>query len=106
MSKLLLCLPSLMLLVACSVENTEITPSFNREGEELQVTVTTYETSEELNDYVRDPSLGLQGQALYNNIDNECDIKLVKKRHVVVDDEYALTLGHELMHCLYGDYHR
>ena len=46
---------------------------------------------------------GIQGQALYSLDDNKCEIIIYEPRKV--DDEATLTLGHELMHCLYGDYH-
>jgi hypothetical protein len=36
-----------------------------------------------------------------------CEIYLpADKRPRLVDDEATLTIGHELLHCLLGDYHR
>lgn len=49
---------------------------------------------------------GLKGEVLYFRGNNRCDILIKKTRLLRVDDEATLTLGHELMHCLYGDYHK
>lgn len=97
----------LALLSLSCTPNTKIEEDFNKEGLQLQVKVTSYPSLKNLQDNTSRPILGLKGQATYylNDSNNECHIKIYKPSPVKVDDEYALTLGHELMHCLYGQYH-
>lgn len=47
------------------------------------------------------------GESIYylNDPTNECVIHIISRGRGMVDGVYTLTLGHELMHCLYGDYH-
>jgi len=95
-------------LTACqsTIESSlPVKEEFNRDGKEIRLTVHTYKNGRELNKHVPNPSKGLNGQAVYAHADNICDIHAKKPKNVKLDDEYAKTLGHELMHCLYGDYH-
>jgi len=54
---------------------------------------------------------GLQGFAVWSewvnqepdNVEYDCVIHTMKPRRV--DDRYTKTLGHEMLHCLYGTYH-
>lgn len=73
---------------------------FNREGETLEAVV---QFSKDLRKDSWDYREGLTGQALYSPDDNLCDIIVSSKLSFVKQQE---TLGHELMHCLYGDYHK
>lgn len=102
--KRLAILVTALFLISCSVEK-EIEPTLNREGEIITLTIETFKDEESLNESVINPARGLQGQATYYLTSNECSVKLIKPRTIHVDDEYALTLGHEIMHCIYGDYH-
>jgi len=95
---------SVALLTGCGNPDPKIKEDFDFTDKELKVTVTTYDSYEALNDNVRIPAEGLQGQAHLSG--DVCDIKLYKPKSVRVDDEFTLTLGHELMHCLYGNYHK
>lgn len=95
---------SVSLLLGCNSPEPKIKEDFDNTGKELRVVVTTYDTYKELNDNVLIPAEGLQGQAHLSG--NSCDIKLYKPKSVREDDEFTLTLGHELMHCLYGNYHK
>lgn len=95
-------------LVGCGStleSNILVKEEFNRDSQELRLTVHTYSNERELNKNVPNPAKGLNGQAVYAHEDNICDIHIKKNKTVKLDDNYALTLGHELMHCLYGDYH-
>lgn len=94
---------SMAFLLGCNNPKQSIKEDFDNTGKELIVTVTTYDSYQKLNDNVLIPAEGLQGQAHLSG--NTCDIKLYKPRIVKEDDEFTLTLGHELMHCLYGNYH-
>lgn len=95
-------------LTACQStmeSNLPVNEEFNREGKEIRLTVHAHNNERELNKHVLNPRKGLNGQAIYAHTDNICDIHAKKPKNVKLDDEYAKTLGHELMHCLYGDYH-
>lgn len=69
----------------------------------LELTITTVNSVTEMRMKVWRYEEGIQGQTLYSPNDNKCEIIIYKPKRV--DDEATLTLGHELMHCLYGDYH-
>jgi len=55
---------------------------------------------------------GLQGFALWYEFPNgkpedelyTCEIHIARPGRV--DDTHTLTLGHEMLHCVYGSYHR
>lgn len=98
----------LFVLTACGStleSNLPVKEEFNRDRQEIKLTVHNYSNERELNKNVPNPSKGLNGQAVYAHGDNICDIHIKKNKTIKLDDNYALTLGHELMHCLYGDYH-
>lgn len=97
-------LSGILLLSSCGNETTKVKKGFDNTGKPLSVTVTTYKTLDQLNANVKEPALGLKGQA--HLLGEVCDIKLYEPRTLREDDEFALTLGHELMHCLYGNYHK
>lgn len=98
---------TLMFLTACASKTSylPVTEEFNKAGKTLQVTVNNYTSTRELNKHTLNPSKGLKGQAIYAKEDLICDINIVRPKNINLDDNYALTLGHELMHCLYGNYH-
>jgi len=87
----------LILISACS---EQIDKEFNREGERLSVTV---ELSGNMKRDAFEYHDNLMGQALYSPDDNLCDIVVDSKLSI---SEQQKTLGHELMHCLYGNYHK
>ena len=48
----------------------------------------------------------IEGCALfmrYQNGTSDCEVNIVQPKYV--DDEHTLTLGHEVLHCVYGLYH-
>lgn len=92
----------ILLSFGCGDKNT-INKDFNREGETLSVRISTASSEKEMRDKAWEYEKGIQGQALYSPNDNKCEIVIYKPKRV--DDEATLTLGHELMQCLYGDYH-
>ncbi|MBG89605.1 MAG: hypothetical protein CMO80_22280 [Verrucomicrobiales bacterium] len=83
-----------------------VVEEFNREGQQLELYVHTYKNEYKLNKAVPNPAKGLNGQAVYSHQDNRCDLHVKKSSELKLDDDYAKNLGHELMHCLYGDYHQ
>lgn len=88
---------SLSLLSACT---DPVDKEFNREGEQLSITTTF---SENMKRDVWKYEEGIMGQALYSPNDNVCNIIISDK---LSTSEQQRTLGHEVMHCLYGDYHK
>jgi len=84
---------------------------------EVEVTVVWYDThaeaTAEYNRRYPDESIDeIWGFAVYEDFQYEgnedwftaCEIHQV--RPVIVDDQDTLTLGHEMLHCLEGEYHR
>lgn len=94
----------LLLTTGCEDSKPLVKKDFDNTGQELALTVYTYDSLQQLNNNVREPALGLKGQAYL--LGNDCEIKLYEPKSLREDDEFALTLGHELMHCLYGNYHK
>lgn len=86
-----------LLTLACS---EQVDKEFNREGEQLSITTTF---SDNMKRDVWKHEEGIMGQALYSPNDNVCEIIISSKLSI---GEQQKTLGHELMHCLYGDYHK
>jgi hypothetical protein len=97
----------LPLLAAC--ERSSLTGDLDRSGKELQITVHFYKNQKDLNtalDAARENwkrKKGLIGQAVWSPDDNKCVIYALQPR--TVDDSNTKTLGHEMLHCIYGTYH-
>lgn len=87
-------------LIISGCKGQVIDKEFNREGEKLTVTVIY---SNKIEEVAWKYEKGLMGQALYSPNDNICDIIINSK---ISKSEQQKTLGHEVMHCLYGDYHK
>lgn len=99
-----LILVAVLALTGCNT--TYINKEFDKEGEWLKVKVNRTESTS----FSRKEGFqrkGKAGEATYylNDPTNECKLNIMSKGKISLDDKYALTLGHELMHCLYGDYH-
>lgn len=73
---------------------------YNFERTPMQITVYTYSSQRELERTIgasRDSDL--LGYAILYPEDRECEV------HVLEDKEFLETLGHEIAHCLYGEWH-
>ena len=92
-----------LMVSSCGDSSKNINKEFNKEGEELLVSITAASSYNEMKHKAWNFEKGIQGQALYSPNDNKCEIIIYEP--IKIDDEATLTLGHELMHCLYGDYH-
>ena len=101
--KTLIILMITLMIISCSDSSKNISKEFNKEKKPLSITVITMKSTNEMRRKVWKYKEGIQGQALYSPNDNRCEIIIYEPKKV--DDEATLTLGHELMHCLYGDYH-
>lgn len=106
------------LLASCSPEaGRGVKGTIDRVGEPITVTVTLYENRADLNRaYIRltgerEYRGELWGFARWNEwkgtepegSEYTCSIHSFAPRNR--DDNAVLTLGHELLHCLYGEYH-
>lgn len=95
-----------LVLIACSdLGNSQVIKQLDREGQPVIVTVYFYDTQKELKQALQryNPADGLQGMAIWSESDNECTIHTLAIKRV--DDEATKTLGHEMLHCIYGSYH-
>lgn len=106
-------------LTSCDSRKEGIEGSIDRVGQEIRTTVTFHENSVDLKlAYAEvhdikphEVPTGLEGFAVWyewknqepENAEHECIIHTVEPRRV--DDNNTLTLGHEMLHCLYGSYH-
>lgn len=121
MKKLLLTL--LILFVSCSPESN-IKPTMDRTDSEISITLIFYPNKSSLDDAYRianklhknDPVPDQWGFAEWNEM-RDADgnlLELPKEQYACVvhtyqpqrqNDRYVLTMGHELLHCVYGSYH-
>lgn len=103
-----LVLIGLLFLLSINIQRPPIIETFDRTGEVIYLTVNLYDNQR---DMVRDISkfLGYDvdpdhlGISIYSPDDNQCMVFSLKPRYV--DDERTLTLGHEILHCIYGEVH-
>lgn len=102
----------LLFLVSCDNENT-LEPTHDVTGLDQTIRVTTYSSETELNRAVRKleeaPDYDVEGLAQWrmDTIGNvkRCDIHVVEPKSRTDRDQME-TWGHELMHCIYGSYHK
>lgn len=79
-------------------------PTFNKDQIDLKVNV--YKNLEEMQRELLNRGIPFDkfanGLAYYAVSDNICEIFIVKHKK---EQKTQTLLGHELMHCMYGDYH-
>lgn len=106
-------LASILSLVSCDQEPSEDVSAIdmNREGREIILVVTVYNSLSELNDVrkeiskVEDDVIGLsQWNAEGTGTKDFCKIYVITLKSAI-DRKQMETWGHELAHCLYGSYH-
>lgn len=97
----------ILVLTACT-DNRKITPEWDYTDHPITLTIHTFDTLTEMQYAVMErtgkeqPST-LQGFAIMSPDDTVCEVFVVKSKRI--DDEHTKTLGHEVLHCLYGRYH-
>lgn len=97
-------------LVSCDPQPREIKQDFDRSGQELHITVIFHDSLEDLNKsykerFGRDRKDKL-GYAVFANPGNKpywCEIHTTRPKRA--DDEPMDTMGHELAHCVFGQFH-
>jgi len=100
-----------LLLVSCDPQPREIKQDFDRSGQELRITVIFHESESELNKAYFERFGGNRtekklGFAVFANPGNKpywCEIHATRPTRA--DDEKMNTLGHELAHCVFGQFH-
>jgi len=108
-----------LLLGSCD-QREPIVPTFDRTGLVMEVRINTYDNLKQVHDVYREVHdlprahdlTGLQGFAVWYEFPNgkpedelyTCEIHIARPARV--DDSHTLTLGHEMLHCVYGSYHR
>jgi hypothetical protein len=110
-------------LTACEPRKEPIEKKIDRTGKPITVTTYVYSTQRQLDEAFRaihniprgedvDSRYGFaRWQEWRDGAGNviEIDEQLTCELHILdpkyVDDEATLTLGHEMIHCLYGSYH-
>lgn len=87
-------------LFSCADYENTFEPTQNKEGESLTITI---KISDDLSKDAWEWEQGLTGQALYSKGNNTCEVVVASQLPLKKRQE---VLGHEIMHCLYGDYHK
>ncbi len=102
---------AMMSLLIASCDKPEIAQKdIDRSGQPIKVTVTVYDNYPQLIE-ARKKHDGLiadtiEGFAFWNKTEPAwCEIHVVKPKYVV-DRTQMRNWGHELMHCVYGSYHK
>ena len=102
---------SLSLLTSCEPGEREIKQDFDRSGEELHITVIFYDDHKSLNDAYKErfgnDRTDKLGFAVYADPGRKpywCEIHTTRPKRT--DDEPMDTMGHELAHCVFGQFHK
>jgi len=97
------------LLTACGEEKKPLPQDFDRSGEQMTVTVHTYPDYKSMrrarqdHDGMNDPAL--MGWATWTAAgEGVCDIHVVRLNSEN-DNKQMATWGHELAHCVHGNFH-
>jgi hypothetical protein len=86
--------------------------SFNLKAVELnrnllEVKINIYKTEHELQRAILNKGFKFDkftnGFAVYATTDNYCEVFIVKNKKQLKTEQ---LLGHEIMHCMYGDFHK
>lgn len=112
-----------IMLTACEPRKTPVQKSHDRTGSPVEITVFTYPSQRALDaafremhnlsrnedresryGFARWPEWrDVQGNTVNDGGEWTCQIHILEPEFV--DDERTLTLGHEMVHCIYGSYH-
>lgn len=120
----LLVLVFVMMLVSCGEQPSNIQPTIDRVDQDIRVRVLFYDNADQLEEAYRQvnnlsnrqPVPEPWGFAQWNEwrdangnyvepegVEYFCTIHTFRPRRQ--NDHHTTTLGHELLHCLYGSYH-
>ena len=113
-------------VTGCEPQGEQIEPTIDRVGEDLVVRVYFYDNTRGVTEMYRKLHNIPRGNPMPNKLGfamwpewrgpdgeardrppdelYECEIHTIRPR--LVDDNATMTLGHELLHCLYGSYHQ
>ena len=101
---------SLALLASCDPVERQIKQDFDRSGQEMRITVIFHDNLNDLNKAYRErfgnDGTKKLGFAVYANPGRQpywCEIHTTRPKRT--DDEPMNTMGHELAHCVFGQFH-
>ncbi len=99
----------LLLLFNFNLQANQIQKTFDRTGVEINLTVNLYKNKSEMHKHLN--ALGYKSLKYSNNgiaiiykTSNNCIIFAVEPARL--NDKNTTVLGHELLHCIYGEYHQ
>ncbi len=100
-----------LFLASCDPQPRQIQQDFDRSGQELHITVIFHENEKALNRAYFERFGGNRkekklGFAVFANPGNQpywCEIHATRPKRA--DDEPMNTMGHELAHCVFGQFH-
>lgn len=110
-----------LFLSACEPRKEPIEKKLDRTGQPIQITTFVYSSQRELDaafaarhSNENDPHSrygfaiwyewrDADGNLVEKDEEKVCEIHILEPKYI--DDEATLTLGHEMLHCLYGSYH-
>lgn len=96
-----------LFLLSCGDDKKSLLEDFNKEKQELVITVKAFDNQRALLKAIKSDGFGEKnrlGMTVWNNIDNECVIYVIRPKHQ--DSARFTTWGHELGHCVYGTFHK
>ncbi len=104
---------SIGFISSCTENGPALTETHNIDGDDFTLRVTTFENKRSLNKYLEDNEMTDQevdGLAQWRiskdgSVFKRCDIYVVKPNNPR-DYDTMETWGHELVHCVYGSYHK
>lgn len=109
----------LLFLFSCSEFTETAKPTRDLRGKPMTITVHEFPNERKMRAAIKEAGFDvdnptnkhhvkeiLLGYSIYSYQDTNCDIYLVRPTVWPVDGRPTTTLGHELEHCLYGDYHK
>ena len=81
---------------------------FNREGIPIEITFFMYDTKSEMHRELRSKGYrnlkySNDGIAIVYTSSNKCEVYAVRPK--ALNDKATKVLGHEVLHCIYGEYH-
>jgi len=92
-------------LLSCGDKNNKALVDFDKESQELLITVHVYKNQKSLIKGTAKYNTKHQvGLTVWNNIDNKCDIHVIRPKNI--ESLHDETWGHELRHCVYGTFHK
>ena len=106
---ILLIITALALSSCDKAGKAPVVPEWDRNHQELNITVNMYDSRTKMQAAIEERlktkiDSNTLGKAVMSPNDNICEVFIIKPTRI--DDIHTLTLGHEVLHCVYGRYHK